>query len=279
MSKKSPYPFVKWAGGKARVAGRVLVRLPDQIETYYEPFLGGGAIFFELARAKRFKKAVIGDSNAELMTTWKVIRDSLPELIRELRKSKYVYEKQAYLAIRKLDPEKLDSIKVAARFIYLNRTGFNGLYRVNLDGKFNTPFGKYTNPLICDQKNLEAVSAVLQENVELCTDSFQNICLKAKHGDAVYFDPPYIPVSKTSKFTSYTANGFTLEQHELLAKVFTDLGEDGVRTVLSNSVAEDALRLYSRFDMDTFTGTRSVGGPADYRKPAGEIIAFTGPKS
>jgi len=277
MAKTPPYPFLKWAGGKGRVASRILARLPESINTYYEPFLGGGAIFFELAKEKRFKRAVLSDMNPALINCWQVIQANVESLIRELQKSQYKYEKKTYLKIRAADISTFSDVQKAARTIYLNKTCFNGLYRVNSQGNFNVPFGKYSNPTICDESNLTAVSQALK-GVEIKICEF-NVAEKAKIGDAVYFDPPYLPISATSKFTAYTELGFGLEDHEKLAGLFQHIGKKGVRCVLSNSAAKKAIELYSDFDMDKFIGTRSVGGPVDFRKPAGEIIVFNGPKT
>jgi DNA adenine methylase len=275
MAKTPPYPFVKWAGGKARVAPHVLRRLPDKISTYYEPMIGGGAVFFELARAKRFEKAVIADKNPELVNAWQVVKADVDGLVEELSdKKKYRYEKSTYLKIRAV-PGKLSKVELAARFIYLNRTCFNGLYRLNLKGEFNVPFGKYDDPVICDEKNLRAVSELLKK-VRVTLQDFSKVAEEAEEGDAVYFDPPYIPVSDTSKFTSYTADGFAMADHVRLAEVFEKLGDRGVRVVLSNSAAKEAVELYEGFDIDWITGTRSVGGPADYRKSVKEMVVFHG---
>lgn len=277
MAKAPPYPFVKWAGGKARVAPHVLRRLPDNIDTYYEPMIGGGAIFFELARANRFKAAVIADKNPELINAWQVVKEDVEGLIKELSdKKKYRYDKAVYLKIREV-PGKLSKVELAARFIYLNRTCFNGLYRLNSKGEFNVPFGRYDDPVICDSKNLRAVSEIL-EDVDIYLQDFGRATSGAAEGDAVYFDPPYLPLSDTSKFTSYTASGFTLEDHVRLAGVFKLLGDGGARVVLSNSSAKEAIDLYKGFDIDWITGTRSVGGPANYRKSVKEMVVFHGPR-
>jgi len=277
MSKKPPYPFVKWLGGKGRMAVHVLGRLPDRCDTYYEPMVGGGAVFIEMAKAGRFGRAVIGDNNPELMNAWRVVQSSVTELVTELRKKRYAYEKSVYLRIRGEDPGEMDPVKRAARFIYLNRTCFNGLYRVNAEGRFNAPFGQYKDPVICDAENLRAVSELLK-SVELHEGDFEGMLDGALPGDAVYFDPPYIPLSSTSSFDRYTASGFSLEDHERLAKLFGSLSKKGVRAVLSNSSAKEAVGLYGKFDFDWLTGTRSVGGPADYRKSVKEMIVFAGPK-
>lgn len=279
---KVPRPFVKWAGGKKRVAQHVLRRLPDKIGTYYEPLLGGGAILFELIRAGRIERAVIADLNPDLMNAWLVIKHDVDKLIKELRSGRYTYDKEVFLKIRGADRKpgfaKTSNLKKAARLIYLNRTCFNGLYRINAEGHFNTPFGKYEDPVICDEKNLRAVAEALLK-CEILMADFDEAVQAARRGDAAYLDPPYIPISKTSSFTGYTVGGFTLDDHRRLAKTFARLAKKGVRVVLTNSAAPEAEELYRRFDVDWITGSRSVGGPADYRKKAvKEMIVFSGPK-
>jgi DNA adenine methylase len=276
-------PFVKWCGGKGRVAQHVLRRLPDKIDTYYEPLVGGGAVLFELIRAGRIERAVIADLNSDLMNAWSAIKRDVEGLIRELKSGRYKYDKAVFLKIRDMDRKpdfaKISGLKKAARFIYLNRTCFNGLYRVNSDGHFNAPFGKYDNPVICDEKNLRAVAEALLK-CEVLTVDFDKAMDGAGKGDAAYFDPPYLPTSRTSNFTGYTAAGFTLEDHQRLAKTFARFAKKGVRVVLSNSAAPEAEELYGQFDVDWITGGRSVGGPADYRKKAvKEMIVFSGPKA
>jgi len=239
--------------------------------------LGGGAVFIEMAKMGRFDQAVLGDMNHELMNAWCVVQSDVEALIKELKKKRYTYDKAVYLRIRDEDPFEMSPVSMAARFIYLNKTCFNGLYRVNGDGKFNTPFGKYKNPVVCDAENLRALSKVLKD-VSLQEEDFEHIVKGAKKGDAVYFDPPYIPISETSNFDKYTASGFGKEEHERLSRVFSSLAKKRTRVVLSNSSADRALRLYRKFDFDWLTGTRSVGGPADYKKSVKEILVFAGPK-
>ena len=280
---KVPHPFAKWAGGKGRVAQHVLRRLPDKIGTYYEPMVGGGAIFFELVRAERIEQAVIADLNPDLMNAWSAIKRDVEGLIKELGSGRYRYDKAVFLKIRDMDRKpgfaETDGLKKAARFIYLNRTCFNGLYRVNAEGHFNAPFGRYKDPVICDAKNLRAVSEALKKCQILLAD-FDPAVNGAGKGDAAYFDPPYIPISKTSNFTGYTAEGFTLEDHQRLARAFARLAKKGARVVLTNSSAPEAEELYRQFDVDWITGGRSIGGPADYRKKAvKEMIVFSGPKA
>lgn len=270
-----PYPLLKWAGGKGRVMSHIITRLPEKINTYYEPFLGGGAIFFELARQGRFKKAVIGDLNVELMNTYQMVQTRTEDLIAELKNGKYEYNKTNYLKIRALDPKDLFALERAARFVYLNRTCFNGLYRVNGQGKFNVPFGRYKNPVICDEANIRAVSETIS-HVELKADDFEKIVAGAQPGDVVYFDPPYLPLSDTAKFTAYNTGGFLLSDHQRLAALFRRLSDAGVCCILSNSYAPITLDLYKDFEIMELMGPRNVGGPAEYRKPVKEIIVFGG---
>ncbi len=277
VSKSPPYPFIKWAGGKQRVLPHILRRMPSKIGTYYEPMLGGGAVFIELARQKRFDKAVLSDMNPDLMNTWRIVKSDAEALIEELSSPAYVYDRQAYETIRSQEWPKEFAVRRAARFIYLNRTCFNGLYRVNRGGKFNVPFGRYENPLICDKANLKAISELLQ-NVTLLEEDFETSVLGCGPGDASYFDPPYVPVSKTSNFTSYTEGGFSLDDHRRLADVMSKLGASGARVVASNSAADAAVEIFSRFDIDKLESRRNIGGPAAYRKSVEEIVAFVGPK-
>lgn len=270
-----PRPFVKWAGGKTKMIPFILSSFPDKVSTYYEPFVGGGSVFFEMLRQKRFKKAVIGDSNEDLMAAFQSVQSNVEGLIRELSAKKYRYDETVYYRVREEEPSE-DPVKRAARFIYLNRTCFNGLYRVNRSGGFNAPFGKFTNPLICDGENLRAVSSALK-GVKLALADFATIVERAKKGDAVYFDPPYLPISKTSSFTAYNAGGFGLGDHYRLAGYFKELVSMGVSVVLSNSLSEKTRDMYSGFDIRELTGARNIGGPAEYRSPVKEMMVVGGP--
>lgn len=263
-------PFVKWAGGKRRVANHVLERLPKKIETYYEPFVGGGYIFFALAAEKRFENAVIGDTNLELINTYRVVRDNVDSLIYRL--NQYQYSKEEYLATRAIDPKNLSWTNRAARFIYLNKCCFNGLYRTNKKGQFNVPFGKFkSTPKICDEENLYAVSEVLQ-GVDIAHDGYKDTSWIAGARDAIYFDPPYMPLSKTANFTSYTKDGFTREDQEELAAYFTQCARAGIPVVLSNST--EAKSFYTEHDITFIDGPRSIAGPSEDRKTVKEIIVM-----
>jgi DNA adenine methylase len=245
-----PKPFVKWVGGKRQLVKqfRDMGLYPPPPEcfkvktaTYYEPFVGGGAVFFDLSPMK----AVLSDMNFELVTSYNVIKNNVEGLIRELRK--YKYSKEFFLEMREKNPNEMTDLKVAARFIYLNRTCFNGLYRVNSKGKFNTPFGKYDNPLICDAENLRKISKTLQKT-KILHQSYKKVLDMAKKGDFVYFDPPYYPVNATSSFTSYTKEGFFAKEQEELRDIYFKLHKRGCFVMLSNSDTPLINKLYSGLD-------------------------------
>jgi len=229
-----PKPFVKWVGGKRQLLRqfRELGLYPPEdfnpiTNTYYEPFVGGGAVFFDLLP----KNAELSDLNNELVTTYNVIKNNVDELIKTLQK--HIYDKEYYLEVRAKKIEDLSDIEVASRFIFLNRTGFNGLYRVNKSGQFNVPFGRYNNPVICDEDNLRRVSDALQD-VTITHQDYKNVLKTAKSGDFIYLDPPYYPINATSSFTSYTAEGFLEKEQTELRDTFVKLHKKGCFVMLSN---------------------------------------------
>ena len=241
-----PKPFVKWVGGKRQLLKqfRSLVLYPPErfdpvINRYFEPFVGGGAVFFDLLPDKAF----LSDLNSELITTYNVIKNNVKELIKSLKKHKHT--KEYFLKIRALDPKELSDIENASRFIFLNRTCFNGLYRVNSKGGFNVPFGQYKNPLICDEQNLLRVSESLK-NVDVVFGDYKWILKKAKKGDFVYFDPPYYPINKTSSFTAYTKESFLDKEQIELRDTFLELHKRGCFVMLSNSNTPFINEIYSK---------------------------------
>lgn len=242
---EKPKPFVKWVGGKRQLLKQFRelgLYPPDDFDpftnTYFEPFAGGGAVFFDLLP----QKAELSDLNSELVTTYNVIKNDVDALIKSLKKHKY--EKEYYLEVRAKDPKTLSDLDVASRFIFLNRTCFNGMYRVNSKGGFNVPFGKYTNPIICDEENLRKVSKALQK-VTIKNQDYKKVLEKAKKGDFIYFDPPYYPVSKTASFTSYTADAFLEKEQTELRDTFVELHKRGCFVMLSNSDTPFINKLYS----------------------------------
>ena len=244
---EKPKPFVKWVGGKRQLLKQFKeldLYPPDafnpKINKYFEPFVGGGAVFFDLLP----KKAFLSDLNMELIATYNVIKNDVDSLIKSLKK--YKHDKDFFLKIRAEDPNKLTDLEIASRFIYLNRTCFNGMYRVNSKGGFNVPFGKYNNPIICDEINLHRVSESLK-NVEIRHQDYKEILKKAKAGDFVYFDPPYYPVSKTASFTSYTKDSFLDKEQIELRDTFLELNKRGCLLMLSNSDTPFINKIYSGF--------------------------------
>lgn len=242
---EKPKPFVKWVGGKRQLLAqfrRMNLYPPEKFDPknskYFEPFVGGGAVFFDLLPEEGF----LSDLNKELVVTYNVIKNDLEKLIVSLKKHKT--DKDYFLEVRAQDPNKLSDVAVASRFIFLNRTCFNGMYRVNSKGGFNVPFGKYTNPLICDEDNLRKVSKALQ-NIDIKHQDYKEVLKKAKKGDFIYFDPPYYPVSKTASFTSYTAESFLDKEQTELRDTLVELNKRGCFVMLSNSDTPFINKIYS----------------------------------
>ena len=227
-----PAPFLKWAGGKRRLAPKIASHLPRRIRTYYEPFVGGGALFFHLAATRRFDRAVLGDINGELVEVYGVVRDQVDDLITALHAhAVHAEEADYFYPLRAQSPDSLATpVARAARFIFLNKTCFNGLYRVNKRGQFNVPFGHYKKPLVVDEVGLKAASQALKD-VTLCVGDFAHTVHAAGRGDAVYFDPPYVPSSKTASFTAYHGSDFGRVDHTRLRDLFARCTTIGVATV------------------------------------------------
>lgn len=244
---EKPKPFIKWVGGKRQLLKqfRLMNLYPPEkfnLETgrYFEPFVGGGAVFFDLLPEKGF----LSDMNRELVVTYNVIKNQVNELIHALRK--HQINKEYYLSVRAQDPNVLNDVSIASRFIYLNRTGFNGLYRVNSKGGFNVPYGDNKNPLICDDDNLKKVSKALQ-GIEIKYQDYKEVLKKVKKGDFVYFDPPYYPLSKTASFTSYVKESFLDKEQIELRDTFLELTKRGCFVMLSNSDAPFINKIYSGY--------------------------------
>jgi DNA adenine methylase len=264
-------PILKWAGGKRRILQHVTSRLPQRIGTYCEPFIGGGSVFFELEKEKRFGRAIIGDKNAELVNFYEVVRDDPDGLIAELARSDYANNEQTFKAIRALNPPGLTTVQRAARMKYLNACCFNGLYRTNKLGVFNTPFGKYDSPKILDGSGIREASKALAGVLTVYGD-FKWVYKCAERGDAVYCDPPYFPTSSTSSFTSYTADGFTMDDQRRLGAMVTDLARRRVSVVASNSSDPWIRRVYAGHDVADIAGPRAIAADGDKRHSVVEII-------
>ena len=257
-------PFLKWVGGKQQLLKHLHNQLPRKYDYYIEPFLGGGALFFSMFS----KKALIADSNAELINAYIVVRDNLDGLIEALRT--HVNDSDYYYKIRALKPYELSSVDRASRFIYLNKTCYNGLYRVNSKNEFNVPFGKYKNPTICDSRVLKVASRALQ-GVNIQATYFQNILTNIPENSFVYLDPPYLPV-KFNSFVSYSKKGFGLEEHEALASCFEALTDKGVKILLSNSNTDWVIDRYSDYKIIKVNARRSVNSNGKKRGDVTELL-------
>ncbi len=245
-------------------------RLPKKIATYYEPFVGGAAVFFQLAEEGRFERAVLADQNRDLIDVYRALQGNADRVIELLSRMPYAENSEkAFYAIRASKPRSL--AERAARIIYLNKTGYNGLYRVNSRGEFNVPFGRYAKPNICDAPRLRAAAQALQK-VELKVADFADICALAGKGDAVYLDPPYLPVSRTANFASYHREPFGIDDHQRLAQVFGKLISRGVSTLLSNSDTDDTRAIFSDFRVETVSAARPINSNAARRGKISEIL-------
>jgi DNA adenine methylase len=268
---RSARPVLKWAGGKSRSVPEILARMPKTMNTFFEPFIGGAAVFFALAAEGRFQKAVLGDRNEDLIGVYRVIKKDVESLIECLEAYAKRVDKDEYYAIRGIDPSTLDEVERAARIIYLNKTGYNGLYRVNSKGQFNVPYGRYKRPTICNAENLRGAAKVLRR-AKLVVGDFETVVAKARAGDGVYFDPPYVPVSRTASFTAYHHDPFGLPDHERLARVFTELGRRGVPAVLSNSLTAETTALYRRFKPEHIQVARPINSRGTGRGAVAELL-------
>lgn len=269
QSNQITYPIVKWVGGKRQLMFELLKNMPENYNRYFEPFIGGGALFFELQP----ENAYISDMNEELINLYSVVRDNVYKLMHDL--SKHKITKEYFLEIRNLDRTdkytKLSDIEKASRFIYLNRTCFNGMYRVNSQGQFNVPFGHYKNPRIIDEVNLLNCSELLKKTEIKCAD-FSEILYKVQKGDFVYFDPPYVPLNETSSFTSYTKDGFDIDMQFKLRKVCDELDSMGVKFMLSNSDTQLVNELYTNYNINKVFASRQINANAKGRGKITEVL-------
>ena len=266
-------PFTKWTGGKRQLLGELRSYMPETYGCYFEPFVGGGALFFDLAP----EKAVINDFNEELINAYRQIKNNPAELIDLLIKHKENNSKDYYLALRSADRDgrisRMTGVERAARILYMLRVDFNGLYRVNSKNQFNVPYGRYKNPKIVDVDLLYQISEYLNENdIEILQTDFAEAVKDAETGDFVYFDPPYIPLNETSSFTSYTHEGFSYEEQVRLRDTFKELTERGVYAMLSNSSSPLVEELYKDFNIYFVEAQRTNGAKSSSRGKISEII-------
>lgn len=258
-------PFLKWAGGKTQLLKELLKRVPPTYNVYFEPFIGGGALYFAIAP----EEAVIADINDDLVNAYVVVRDNPNELLEAL--SKYKNEKDFYYEVRSQDQSKLSDIEKAARLIYLNRTCFNGLYRVNKSGQFNVPFASYKNPNFVQTDRILAASEILK-NTDVHHAGFEKVLAEARAGDFIYLDPPYFPKDVYSDFKRYNKEQFHKNDHERLAELYNELTERGCYVMLSNSDTPFTRDLYKKWRVDTVYAKRLINKDASKRGEVTEII-------
>lgn len=281
MAKRLPAdapqrPVLKWAGSKLQLVPEILRRLPPAPRTYYEPFAGSAAVFFALAAEGRIDRAVLADSNPELIATYRALQGEVERVLDVLAEHAARHSEDHFYAVRDLEPGRLTLAERGARLIYLNRTCFNGLYRVNASGKFNVPFGRYRNPLIHQPERLRRAARLLA-GVALHEQDFERSCAAARPGDAVYLDPPYLPVSRTAHFSAYAREKFGLAEHERLATAFRDLSDRGVAAVLSNSETPQTRDLYRGLLVSTVSVERFINADASRRGGVQELLVVTEP--
>ena len=272
----TPKPFVKWAGGKRQLIPILNQNLPRSFGTYFEPFLGGGALLFHMLTERNGQKCSISDLNSDLVLSYITIRDRIDSLITSLKNHERNYQKDSksyYYSVRESNPRS--AIEKTSRLLFLNRTCFNGLYRVNSKGKFNVPLGKYTNPNIVNEDNLRAVSDILQASkVSINCRDFEAALRDAKKGDLVYFDPPYQPVSNTANFTSYTNKSFSIDDLNRLSELCKNLDAKGCHVLLSNSDSEDVSELFSKkpWKVSRIQANRSINSDSKKRTGHFELL-------
>ncbi len=260
-------PILKWAGGKTQLLPEITARMPESYNKYIEPFIGGGALFFRL----NADKAVIADSNPELVNMYRVIAEHGDQVIKALQK--YRNEEEMFYEVRAKDWTKCDAIEAAARMIYLNHTCFNGLYRLNRKGQFNTPYGRYKNPTICNAEKITAAAKVLKNAEIVCGDYLDVLKKYAKKGDFIFLDPPYVPISEYADFKRYTKEQFYESDQRKLAEEVHRLVKLGCKVMLTNSNHPLVHELYGRYKIDIIQTKRNINRNGEKRN--GEDVIVT----
>jgi DNA adenine methylase len=265
--------FLKWAGGKLQLIEQFENLFPHNFRNYYEPFIGSGAVFFYVKSKLKPNKVILSDTNEELINCFVAVRDKPSELVELLLNHRKKHSKEYYYAVRSIESSRLDSLARAARLIYLNKTCFNGLYRVNSKGQFNVPFGDYENPSIFDRNTLFQASQLLQ-GVYLQVMTFEKVLDFAGKDDFVYFDPPYIPLSKTSSFTRYSKSNFSMKEQKQLSEVFGILDSRGCFVMLSNSDHALTRELYRHYEKNTVIvrAKRMINSVGSRRGAINEVV-------
>lgn len=279
IARERPVPFLKWAGGKGQLLQTFERYLPPNFGTYFEPFLGGGAVFFHMVSRGRITKALISDLNNDLINCYVAVRDNLEQLLARLKElQSHSLDKKFYYEVART---RFNDIKLgtgvegnadkAALLFYLNKTCYNGLYRVNERGDFNVPWGRYKNPSIYDETNLRLVHEILNRpGVQILCADYHEAIKSAEPDDFIYFDPPYQPISATASFTAYTAQNFGWREQEELAEAFHELAMKGCRVMLSNSPR--VKELYRKYRIERMKATRAISCIGNKRGPVQELL-------
>jgi DNA adenine methylase len=264
-------PFLKWVGGKRQIMPAIVEHLPRNIKNYIEPFIGGGAVLFHLQPGK----AIVNDSNSELINVYRVIKNDLESLILDLQKHKnesgYFYEIRGIDRIKEF--KNLTDVERASRVIYLNKTCFNGLYRVNSSGEFNSPFGKYKNPNIVNEPTLRAVNYYLNSNnIQLRNVDYSDILQEADKNSFVYLDPPYHPLSESSNFTGYVQGGWDIHDQTRLKEACDQLTKRGIKFLQSNSSSDFIKEQYVEYSINIIKANRSINSDGEKRGEIEEVL-------
>ena len=267
--------FVKWAGGKKQLLDQFKSYFPKEIDRYFDTFMGGGAVAFYIIKHYKPKEVFISDNNEELINTLNIIKNNVDELINLLKEHKKNHNKEYYYKIRSLNPDVLSKVERAGRFIYLNKSCFNGLYRVNSKGGFNVPIGSSKNPLICPEEDLREISQLLK-NAKVEVKQFYEIEKEVKKGDFCYFDPPYYPLKKAS-FTTYTKEQFLEKEQERLAQLFKELDKKGAKVMLSNSDTKFIRELYKDYPIKIVKANRMINCDGKGRGKINELVVTNYP--
>lgn len=271
MSEIEVPTFIKWAGGKKKLIEQFNPFFPQKIERFFDPFVGGGSVAFFIIKKYKPKEVFLSDINQELINCYIVIKNDVENLINELKKLKTTHNKETYYKIRAQDPGSLSPVERAARFIYLNKTCYNGLYRVNSKGQFNVPIGEYKNPSIYSEEDLREISQLLK-NTKIEAMHFSEIIKRVKKGDFVYFDPPYYPLKKGKSFTTYTKDNFLERDQIELEELFTQLNKTGSKLMLSNSDTDFIKNLYKNYNIHTVNAARMINCVATKRGIIKEVL-------
>lgn len=271
-------PILKWVGGKRQLLSEIMPLINKNCSTYVEPFVGGGAVFFELQP----KKAIINDFNSELINVYRVVRDNVEELVLALEKHNELNSEEYFYEVRGIDRteqfQEMTDVEKAARIIYLNKTCFNGLYRVNAAGHFNSPYGKYKNPNIVNATTLRAMSKYLNKgNIVIRQGDYKEALKGLRKGAFVYLDPPYMPISTSSSFTGYTENGFSYAHQVELKKECDKLRKKGIAFLQSNSDCPEIRDLYKDYKIITVQARRNINSNAKKRGEINEVLIYYDP--